>query len=119
MKKIIFSSLVIAVMAITSFTNLPDKIVGRWQHKLYDGSMMLLVFRSDSTCEGFVNGKTFSTGKYYMKKDTMFVSDPLCNTAYYGPIRSIILQQIRYALLSLKIPAWAAMRECTIFVWVM
>lgn len=87
MKKIIFPSLIIAVMAITSFTNLPDKIVGRWQQKMHDGSVMLLVFRADSTCEGFINGKTFSSGKYYMKKDTMFVSEPVCNANYYGIYR--------------------------------
>lgn len=84
MKKSIFPSLIIAILTITAFTSLPDKIVGRWQQKMYDGSVLLAVFRADSTFEGFINGKTFSTGNYYMKKDTMFISDPSCNTAYYG-----------------------------------
>ena len=84
MKTILFPSLIIISFAILSFTNPPDTIIGRWQQKFPDGNVATLVFRTDSTMDIFVNGKTFVSGNFLMKSDTLHLSDPTCNAAYFG-----------------------------------
>lgn len=44
----------------------------------------MTVFRADGTNDIFVNGKTFVSGKYYVRQDTLGYTDPLCGIAYYG-----------------------------------
>ena len=75
------------LLTIVSFISAPDPIVGRWQRiqKSPNGDINLIfVFRSDSTYDGIVNGKAFTTGRYFIKNDTISVSDNGCNLAYYG-----------------------------------
>ncbi|MCF2494050.1 hypothetical protein [Dyadobacter chenhuakuii] len=75
------------LLTIVSFIGAPDPIVGRWQRiqKSPNGDINLLfVFRADSTYDGIVNGKAFTTGRYFIKNDTISVSDNGCNLAYYG-----------------------------------
>lgn len=71
-------------LAAVSFTNPPNALVGRWQWKLPDGVPALLVFRTDGTIDMFINGKTYASGKYYVRQDTVGFADPLCNINYYG-----------------------------------
>ncbi|CAG5074733.1 hypothetical protein DYBT9623_05421 [Dyadobacter sp. CECT 9623] len=75
------------LLTIVSFISAQDPIVGRWQRiqKSPDGDINLIfVFRADSTYDGIVNGKAFTTGRYFIKNDTISVSDNGCNLAYYG-----------------------------------
>lgn len=81
-KALVFSLGVIAVTAV-SFINPPNTLVGRWQ-QTYKGAIALLVFRTDDTFDAFVNGKLFTSGKYTVRQDTLFMADNSCNIAYYG-----------------------------------
>ncbi|MCE7060230.1 hypothetical protein [Dyadobacter sp. CY343] len=75
------------LLTIVSFISAQDPIVGRWQRiqKSPDGDINLIfVFRADSTYDGIVNGKAFTTGRYFIKNDIISVSDNGCNLAYYG-----------------------------------
>ena len=84
MKKAFLLSLVGSALIALSFINLPDTIVGRWQQKLPGGISVVAVFRADGTNDIFVNGKTFVTGKYYVRQDTLGYADAGCNINYYG-----------------------------------
>ncbi len=84
MKKAFFLSFIGLALAAVSFTNPPDKLVGRWQQKSAGGISVVTVFRTDGTNDIFINGKTFVSGKYYVHQDTLGYSDPLCNINYYG-----------------------------------
>jgi len=81
----------IAFLSITfCFTQPDNRIVGRWNRiqKTPDGPVNLMfVFRADSTYDGIVNGKAFVNGKYFIKNDTMSISDNGCSLAYYGTYR--------------------------------
>jgi hypothetical protein len=75
------------LLTIVSFISAQDPIVGRWQRiqKSPNGDINLIfIFRADSTYDGIVNGKAFTTGRYFIKNDTISVSDNGCNLAYYG-----------------------------------
>ncbi|WP_460976561.1 hypothetical protein [Spirosoma knui] len=84
MKKVVCFSLVSLAVAAVSFIQPPDLLVGRWQLKSPDGSSVVTVFRADGTNDIFVNGKTFVSGKYSVRQDTLLYADPICNVAYYG-----------------------------------
>ena len=88
MKNALVSLGFLAVLLTTfSFITADNRIVGRWQkiQKSPDGNINLVfVFRADSTYDGIVNGKAFTTGRYFIKNDTISVSDNGCNLAYYG-----------------------------------
>jgi len=81
----------IAFLSFTfSFTEPDNRILGRWNKitKTPDGQIdLMFVFRTDSTYDGIVNGKAFINGKYFIKNDTMSISDNSCNLAYYGTYR--------------------------------
>lgn len=66
-----------------SLTIPPNPLVGRWQ-QLYKGATALLIFRADSTFDVFINGKAFTHGTYFVRQDTMGMTDVSCNRAYYG-----------------------------------
>ncbi|MCF0064768.1 hypothetical protein MUK70_04115 [Dyadobacter chenwenxiniae] len=75
------------LLTIASFISAQDPIVGRWQRiqKSPNGDINLIfIFRADSTYDGIVNGKAFTNGRYFIKNDTISVSDNGCNLAYYG-----------------------------------
>ena len=81
----------IAFLSISfSFSEPDNRILGRWNRitKTPDGPIDLtFVFRTDSTYDGMVNGKAFITGKYYIKNDTMSISDNSCDLSYFGTYR--------------------------------
>lgn len=78
-------ALLLSGLALTtlSLTEPFPSLVGRWQKRLPDGSVGLGVFRADSTHSSFVNGKQFTSGKYYIRQDTLYVQDDACGP-YYG-----------------------------------
>lgn len=82
----IFLSLISIALITVSFTNPPDSLVGRWQQTV--GKLTgLLVFRTDNTFDVFINGKTFVSGNYSVRQDTLLMADPRCNMAYQGTYR--------------------------------
>ncbi|MBC3785651.1 hypothetical protein [Spirosoma utsteinense] len=83
MKQRIPFSICLIALATLSFIAPPNPLVGRWQH-LYKGATALFVFRADSTFDVFINGKAFTHGTYFVRKDTMGMADVSCNLAYYG-----------------------------------
>lgn len=88
MKKLMLLSL-LAIMSLTAFiiNDEPSPIVGRWEFRsIAQGSpfSFLVVFRSNGKYDGFMNKKTFVSGTYHMKQDTLFISDPICSSAYQG-----------------------------------
>ncbi|GAB3320011.1 hypothetical protein GCM10027299_13300 [Larkinella ripae] len=76
--------LICLAFVVVSFIQPPETLVGRWQQKTAGGNTVVTVFRSDGTNDIFINGKTFVSGKYYIRQDTLRYADPLCNMAYYG-----------------------------------
>lgn len=85
-RALIFSLGVIAVAAV-SFINPPNPMTGRWQQRFRNGAMMLVNFRPDGTYDAFVNKKAIIIGKYYVRQDTVGISDisdGSCNPDYYG-----------------------------------
>ena len=88
MKRIMLLSL-IAISFLTAFKiyEEPSPIVGRWEFKAtYQGEpfSFLIVFRGTGNYDAFLNKKTFISGTYQMKHDTLLISDPICNSAYQG-----------------------------------
>jgi hypothetical protein len=62
-------------------------IQGRWEtSSVYQGQpfSFLFVFRNNGNYDGFLNKKTFVSGTYQLKHDTLYISDPICNSAYQG-----------------------------------
>ncbi|MBO0933025.1 hypothetical protein [Fibrella aquatilis] len=53
-------------------------LVGRWQNRSPKGVVGMAVFRADSSCSGFVNGKQFVSGTYYVRQDTFHIQDGAC-----------------------------------------
>jgi len=81
---------IICLALICSFTIPDSRILGRWNkiQKTPEGPIdLIFVFRADSTYDGIVNGKAFVNGRYFIKNDTMSISDNSCNLAYYGTYR--------------------------------
>jgi len=87
MKKLILSSL-LAIGLLSAFKfNDESPIVGRWElNSVFQGQpfSFLVVFRSTGNYDGFLNKKTFVSGTYQMKHDTLYISDPICNSNYKG-----------------------------------
>ncbi|AUD02086.1 hypothetical protein [Spirosoma pollinicola] len=83
MKKAFLTSIAALALISVSFISPPNPLVGRWQ-QLYKGATALFIFRADSTFDVFINGKAFTHGKYFVRKDTMGMADVSCNGAYYG-----------------------------------
>jgi hypothetical protein len=88
MKKLRFFSL-LAVVLFSAFkiTDTPSPILGRWELKGIDQGQpfsFLVVFRTNGNYDGFVNKKTFVSGTFHMKHDTLYIADSICNSAYEG-----------------------------------
>jgi hypothetical protein len=88
MKSIVLLSL-LAMMLFTAFrsNDEPSPLLGRWEFRSVEqGSpfSFLLIFRSNGKYDGFMNKKTFVSGTYHMQHDTLYISDPICNSAYQG-----------------------------------
>ncbi|MFD1257702.1 hypothetical protein ACFQ3S_12915 [Mucilaginibacter terrae] len=64
-----------------------ESIQGRWElNSVFKGEpfSFLIIFRNNGKYDGFLNKKTFVSGTYRMKHDTLYISDPICNSAYEG-----------------------------------
>lgn len=84
MKKTFLFPIILLALVTVSFVNPPDSLVGRWQKRSPKGVTLGAVFRADSSYDGFVNGKSFVSGKYYVRQDTFRLQDASCNARYYG-----------------------------------
>lgn len=88
MKRLTLSGLLaLTLLAAFKITDEPSPIQGRWEFKtVYQAQpfSFLVVFRNNGKYDGFLNKKTFVSGNYQMKHDTLYISDPICNSAYRG-----------------------------------
>lgn len=83
----VFTIVGLALSAAVSVTP-PNKLAGRWQTpKFSDGSVLMAIFRENGTFDGFVNGKAFVNGQYYVREDTLGMADASCGAGYYGTYR--------------------------------
>jgi hypothetical protein len=74
------SLFITAMAAMLMVTNNP--LCGRWQSKLSEkGNVTSVVFKDDSTFEGFINRKAFTSGVYHFNpEDSVFsFTDNGCN----------------------------------------
>ncbi|SFE07073.1 hypothetical protein [Spirosoma endophyticum] len=77
----------IGLVVLSSFViDPPNPVVGRWRQQI-DGATLRFNFRPDGTYDGFVNGKSYLTGRYYVRQDTIGVTDGKCNPTYFGSYR--------------------------------
>ncbi|MBC3785648.1 hypothetical protein [Spirosoma utsteinense] len=75
------------ILALSSLSMDPaNPLVGRWQQQI-NGVTLLFNFRPDGTYDGFVNGKSYLTGRYYVHQDTIGVTDGKCDPTYFGTYR--------------------------------
>lgn len=75
--------LTIAIMTLLAFAE-KNKLMGRWETKPSpNGNITGVIFRTDSTFEGYVNKKPFVTGKYTFINDVFSFTDNGCN-GYQG-----------------------------------
>jgi len=84
------------VSAGFSYPEETNPLVGRWEWtRVYpEGPLSILaVFRSNGTYDGFANKKSFVSGTYSVKHDTLFISDPVCNSKYSGTYKLTFLGQ--------------------------
>lgn len=63
-----------AIFAITEKENL----LGRWESVSSTGAVTGVVFKADNSFEGYVNRKSFTSGRYHVKGDTLFFNDTGC-----------------------------------------
>ncbi|WP_346318002.1 hypothetical protein [Chitinophaga sp. YIM B06452] len=57
-----------------------DVLTGRWESRPSErGSVTGVVFKTDSTFEGYVNKKPFATGKYTLENDVFTFVDNGCD----------------------------------------
>lgn len=86
-KLILLSLLAITLLAAFTIKDKPSPIQGRWEFRSIErGSpfSFLLIFRTNRKYDGFMNKKTFVSGTYHMQHDTLYIADPICNSAYQG-----------------------------------
>jgi len=57
-----------------------EKLVGRWESPVSpNGNITGVIFKADSSFEGYVNNKPFVTGTYSLKDDTFTFVDNGCD----------------------------------------
>lgn len=98
MKQRLASLISALALAALSFTELPPSLIGRWQNRSPKGVVGMAIFRADSTYGGFVNGKQFVSGTYFVRQDTVHIQDGACG-AYYGTYKLtfVTADSIRFA----------------------
>lgn len=73
---------IITIMAaITALSFLPakDKLTGRWESKPSEkGNVTGVVFKTDSTFEGYINKKPFTSGRYTLQNNMFSFTDNGC-----------------------------------------
>ena len=88
MKRIVLLSLLAIIMFSAFRSNEePNLLLGRWEFRSVEqGSAFsfLLIFRNNGKYDGFMNKKTFVSGTYHMQHDTLYISDPIYDSAYQG-----------------------------------
>lgn len=89
MKKIAFSLWLVFTIALFAFSKPEDpyNVLGRWEttFRTPDGPMTFTyVFKKDSIIDGLLQGKAFVSGKYFMKNDTCWITDPICNSSIWA-----------------------------------
>ena len=76
-----------AIALLSACGNKPVEhtLTGRWGFSTKDNKKVVGVFKKDSTHEFFLNGKLFTSGKSWLRNDTLWVFDPNCSgsTEYY------------------------------------
>jgi hypothetical protein len=76
MKLILIPAFMILIAAFTGI----DKLVGRWESPVSPkGNTTGIVFKADSSFEGYVNNKPFVTGTYSLKDDIFTFVDNGCD----------------------------------------
>ena len=74
----------ILLLALSSSSIDPaNPMVGRWQQRI-KGATLLFNFRSDGSYDYFVNGKSYTSGHYFVRQDTTGIADSRCNANYFG-----------------------------------
>lgn len=61
-----------------AFTFQQNTIVGRWEAKMPDNTIVGVIYKTDHTYQAYVNKKVFVSGKYGFSKDTLSMSDSGC-----------------------------------------
>ena len=84
MKKNPFSGLLLLGLLAAAFHAPSNPLVGRWQRKLANGTVLLANFRPDGSYDAFVNGKAFANGNYTLQQDAFTLSDGQCDLRYAG-----------------------------------
>ena len=69
-----------AIILILSFYSGRDPLTGRWESKPSEkGNVTGVIFKPDSSFEGYVNKKTFVSGQYTFQGDIFSFVDNGCN----------------------------------------
>ena len=75
MKTILISG---AISLLTAFAT-KDKLAGRWESQpSVNGNITGVVFKTDSSFEGYINKKPFVSGKYIFKNSILSFTDNGC-----------------------------------------
>lgn len=75
MKKICILSAALISLIIFAFSYQEKTLVGRWEAKTPDGTILGAVFKPDYTYSGYANKKVFVTGKYQFKDNLLSMDD--------------------------------------------
>lgn len=75
MKKICIVAVALISFIIFAFNYQEKTLVGRWEAKTPDGTILGAVFKTDHTYVGYANKKVFVTGKYGFKDNLLSMDD--------------------------------------------
>lgn len=75
MKKICIAAAALLSFVIFAFSYPENTIVGRWETKTPNGTILGAVFKTDYTYTGYANKKVFVTGKYQFKDNLLSMDD--------------------------------------------
>lgn len=72
--------LISAIAMMIAFFSAEDRLVGRWESPRSEkGNVTGVVFKADSSFEGYVNKKPFVTGRYSLQDDVFTMVDNGCD----------------------------------------
>ena len=76
MKTLLISATIFAFISFAAI----DHLIGSWETKpSLKGNITRVVFKADSSFDGFVNRKPFVTGKYTLENDILSFTDNGCD----------------------------------------
>lgn len=84
---------------MVSFTDPPNRLVGRWQKHLPGGMMGMGIFRADSSYDLVINGKVFTSGKYFVRQDTFVDNNGACRLAGIYKLHFFTQDSVRLTLI--------------------